>query len=114
MSSGAEHGVAVRCWTCGKIHDVRALSATMDPNRQGHVLEPLAPCCFDTLSDVANAFSRAVLRQLPFNVDRMVEKQMEFNDAVADAAILSPNPAVRKAAQEWRNARAARKSEGSS
>lgn len=103
MAPSPKHGVAVRCWTCGVMHDVRALQQSFTA---------LPPCCFDSLADVASAFGGAMLRQLPHHIERMVEKRMEFSDAVADAAITSPNPEVRKAAQEWRNARAARKAEG--
>lgn len=97
---GAKHGVSVRCWTCNRTHDVRALASSF---------EPLEPCCFDSLADVANAFGQAMLRQVPFHIQRLVEKRTEFTDALADAAITSPNPEVRKAAQEWRNDRAAKK-----
>ena len=102
MSSAPKHGIAVRCWSCGVTHDVRALSQSFNA---------LPPCCFDTLADVASAFGTAMLHQLPHHLERMVEKRMEFSDAVADAAITSPNPEVRKAAQEWRNARAAKKAQ---
>jgi hypothetical protein len=93
------HGVAVRCWTCGKSHNLRTLAEST---------EPLPGCCFDSLMEVAHALGLGVISQLPFHIGRVMEKRAEFQDAIADAAILSPNPEVRKAAQQWRNMRAAR------
>lgn len=98
-----KHGIAVRCWTCGTLHDVRELQRSA---------EPLPVCCFDSLVDLSNNLGSAMIRQLPHHVERLLAKQLEFSDAVADAAVTSPNPAVRKAAQDWRNERAAKKSDG--
>jgi hypothetical protein len=93
------HGIAVRCWACGKSHNLRTLAETP---------EPLPGCCFDALVEVATTLGMGVFSQLPFHMERLMEKRAAFQDAIADAAILSPNPEVRKAAQRWRNERAAR------
>jgi hypothetical protein len=74
---------------------------------------PLDNCCFEVLSTLARSFGGAMLSQLPFHLERIVARQADFNDTLADAAITSPNPEVRKAAQQWRNERAARKRDGS-
>lgn len=91
--------VAFRCWKCG-------IQTMVQPECP---VEPLAPCCFETLKEMANAFGHAMIHQLPHHLGRLMEKASEFNDKLADAAILSPDPEVRAAAIRWRNERGARK-----
>jgi len=91
--------VAFKCWACGKITVVAPACCE----------EELRPCCFDTLKDMAEAFSHALIHQLPHHITRMAERQATFNDRLADAAMLSPDPEVRAAAIRWRNERAAQK-----
>lgn len=95
-----KHLISVRCWDCGRVSEIGSISGA------------LPECCFDTLTKVAGALGSEVISQLPYHQERIVQNHLRFNDAIADAAVTSPNPEVRKAAQDWRNSRAAKKSEG--
>jgi hypothetical protein len=86
--------VHFRCWTCLTSFEVRGLASQT---------EPLNKCCYDTLTDLGQAFNTANLRQLLAQIPRLKKDRVKFNNALADAAILSPDPAVRAAAIKWRN-----------
>lgn len=101
-----KHGLTLRCWTCGRQHDVRALG-----DCHGAEHKDLPSCCFDTLMEVASVFGRAVFHHLPAHVHRLKDHSEKFRDAMADAGVTSSDPEIRRAAQQWRNERAKEKSE---
>lgn len=91
--------IAFKCWKCGAVHHLELLMEA----------ESVEECCMDTLREIAGAFGKAAMVTLLKSLPKKMEENDMFNDKVADAMMVSPDPEVRKAAIKWRNARAGRK-----
>ena len=65
--------------------------------------EPWPVCCFHAVLNLSNLFFEAVVSQTVYHSSCVDDST--FLKAVVDAAIVSPNPGVRMAAQKWRNER---------
>ncbi len=97
--SEQQRQLAYKCWTCGTAHNLRQMLEA----------ESIPECCLETLREIAGEFGKAAMLTLLKSLPKLQEQRDSFNDKVADAMMVSPDPEVRKAAIKWRNARAERK-----
>lgn len=65
----------------------------------------VAGCCYDTLLTISDTVNAAVVRAIAKQLPELMKRQHEHGDRIADAAIVSDNPAFRAAAIRWRNFR---------
>lgn len=89
--------VAFRCWHCSRAFDVLDLIGNEETASQ------FGDCCRMTLIDIASLLGTAVVTRV---APELVEHQRKFSDALANQFITSDNPALRRAAVNWRNIRA--------
>jgi len=83
------------CWTCEKVHDIRELLAD-DP--------PLLPdCCRKSLASLTAAFSKALMTATLNRLKKVDADGDRLSDKLADIAVTSDDPELKKLGQRWRN-----------
>ena len=87
--------VKIQCWTCAKVHDIREHLAD-DP--------PVLPdCCRKTLAGLTAAFSKALLAATLRRMEKTDDMETRLSDKLANIAITSDDPELRKLGARWRN-----------